>query len=306
MEKVSSTVVPVSALLRKRVEASAPDAGQVPDLASYDWIAVSSSGGKDSQAMLDYVVELARAAGVMERVVVIHADLGRVEWEGTGELAARQAAAYGLRFIVTSRIGGIATVSGDTYTKGETFGDLLDYAERRKAWPSSKARWCTSEFKRGPILKVFTALAKEHREKTGSKAPCRILDCMGLRAEESPARAKKVQMVERMRTATQAIDSWLPIHHWLEGHVWARIKASNVEHHRAYDLGMPRLSCAFCIFAPKAALVLSGKHNRALLDAYVAVEERIGHIFKMGLSLAEVKKAVEADAEVSEIAGWTM
>ena len=205
---MTGATVPVSALLRKRVEASAPEAGFVPDVASYDWVVVSSSGGKDSQAMLDYVSRLAAAAGVSQRVVVVHADLGRVEWEGTGELAKAQAEHYGHRFMVTSRIGGVATISGKTYKAGEVFGDLLDYAERRGAWPDSANRWCTSEFKRGPILKVFTALAREWRERTGSKGACKILDCMGLRAEESPARAKKVQFTERMRTKTQAIDSW--------------------------------------------------------------------------------------------------
>jgi hypothetical protein len=46
--------------------------------------------------MLDYVVEQARAQGVpLARLVVVHADLGRVEWQGTAELARRQAEAYG-------------------------------------------------------------------------------------------------------------------------------------------------------------------------------------------------------------------
>jgi hypothetical protein len=31
----------------------------VPDLTAYDWIVINSSAGKDSQAMLDYVVEQA-------------------------------------------------------------------------------------------------------------------------------------------------------------------------------------------------------------------------------------------------------
>ena len=31
------------------------------------------------------------------------------------------------------------------------------------------------------------------------------------------------------------------------------------------ELGMPRLSCALCIFAPKEALLLAGYHNPALL-----------------------------------------
>jgi len=277
------------------------EAGVVPDLTEYDVIAVSSSGGKDSQAMLDYVHGLASDAGIADRVVVIHADLGKVEWEGTGELAEEQAKAYGCPFIVTSRIGGICKVNGKTYSKGETYGDILDYAERRGAWPSSAARWCTSEFKRGPILKVFTQLAREWRKVNPEKAdcrPCRILDCMGLRAEESPARAKKTQFENRKSNSNQHVDSWLPIQHWLEHEVWATIRASGVPHHPAYDLGMPRLSCAFCIFAPKEALVLAGKHNRELLEEYVAVEDRIDHTFRQNLSLAEVLEAVKADEEV--------
>lgn len=42
----------------------------------YDWILVNSSAGKDSQAMLDLVVELARAAGVVDRVAGHRQGLG--------------------------------------------------------------------------------------------------------------------------------------------------------------------------------------------------------------------------------------
>jgi 3'-phosphoadenosine 5'-phosphosulfate sulfotransferase (PAPS reductase)/FAD synthetase len=75
-------------------------------LASYDWIVVSSSAGKDSQAMLDYVCELATAAKVRERVLVLHCDLGRVEWQGTRELAERQARRYDVQFMTVVRLEG--------------------------------------------------------------------------------------------------------------------------------------------------------------------------------------------------------
>lgn len=277
------------------------------DLRKYDIIAVSSSGGKDSQAMLHHVCSLAGQQGVADRLVVIHADLGRVEWAGTHELAREQAEEYGVPFLLTSRIGGTARVSGKVYQAGETFGDLLDYAERRGAWPDSSARWCTSEFKRGPILRTYTALAKDWRLKHGSARPCRILDCMGLRAQESPARAKKPAFTERKRTKTQHIDTWLPIHDWTEARVWAVIKDSGVRYHHAYDLGMPRLSCVFCIFAPKAALITAGKANPDLLREYVRIEEKIDHTFRKNLSLADVLAAVEADEEVDAMDGnWNM
>jgi 3'-phosphoadenosine 5'-phosphosulfate sulfotransferase (PAPS reductase)/FAD synthetase len=301
--------VPVEKLLRRK--AGVPEAGFVPDLTSYDWIVVSSSAGKDSQAMLDYVTELARAAGVESRIVVVHADLGEVEWEGTGELAARQAAHYGHRFEVVSRLGNKAMKDGKVYKKGEVFGSILDYAERRGAWPSNQQRWCTSDFKRGPIEKLFTVLVGEAAARRGVDAnaarQCRILDCMGLRSEESPARAKREQFCLREENSRKRIDTWLPIQLWSTEQVWTRIQASGVEHHRAYDLGMGRLSCAFCIFAPKASLVLAGKHNRALLDRYVGVEERTGHTFRMDVSLAEVRDAVDAGAEVDATADeWNM
>jgi len=57
---------------------------------------------------------------------------------------------------------------------------------------------------------------------------------------------------------------------------------------------MPRLSCRFCIFAPKAALVLAGKHNLELLNKYVAVEQEVNHSFRINLSLTEVQAAVLA------------
>lgn len=60
-----------------------------PTLTDFDIILVNTSGGKDSQTMLRKLARLAAAAGVTDRVVVVHADLGRVEWAGTKDLARR-------------------------------------------------------------------------------------------------------------------------------------------------------------------------------------------------------------------------
>lgn len=290
------------------------------DLTSYDVIAVSSSAGKDSQAMLDYLVELADKVGVRDRIVVIHADLGRVEWAGTKELAEEQAAAYGVRFECVSRIGtisdGRSKDGNPLYAKGEARGDLLDQVEHRAAqlkaqgkdspaWMSSASRYCTADHKRGPIGTVFTKLASEWKKASGESRPCRILDCQGLRAEESPARAKKENFKVRTSTKTQHVDTWLPIQDWKVEQVWDRIKASGVRYHYAYDLGMPRLSCVFCIFAPKAALMVAGKHNPELLAEYVRVETETGYSFKADLSLADVQAELAAGAEVdAKVADW--
>lgn len=98
----------------------------------------------------------------------------------------------------------------------------------------------------------------------------------------------------------------MPIHNWTLTEVWACIKASGVAYHFAYDLGMPRLSCCFCIFAPKAALVLAGQHNTELLREYVRIETKIGHTLRQNLSLAEVLKEVEAGQAAGAIEDWNM
>lgn len=69
---------------------------------------------------------------------------------------------------------------------------------------------------------------------------------------------------------------------------------------------MPRLSCCFCIFAPRVALLLAGKHNSELLAEYVRVEREIGHSFRLELPLAEVQRALEEGEEPGSIQSWTM
>ena len=262
-------------------------AGSTPVLSDYDVILVNSSAGKDSQASLDVVAKMAKTAGILDRLVVVHCDLGRVEWAGTLELAREQAAHYGVRFEVVSRNG----------------GDLLDYVVDRAAkleaqgkaaiaWPSSSARWCTSDFKRGPVRTLMTALVNEQRAIIGTDRPVRILNVMGLRAEESPARAKKAayKVDDNASNGKRQVDEWLPILSWGEQMVWARIKASGVRYHEAYDKGMGRLSCAFCVLATKEDLVIAAKCNPDLALEYAAVEETIGYSFTAKLSIAEVIK----------------
>jgi len=262
-------------------------------LKNYDIIVVNTSAGKDSLAMLSIIAEQAEKEGVLDRVVAVHADLGRVEWAGTKELAQRQAAAHGVRFVVAER----------------TINDLLDHVEAHGKWPSNNQRYCTSDHKRAPIQKAFTHMVNEWRS-VGYDRTCYILNCMGMRADESPARAKKETFTEvgYGSNGKRQISDFLPIHHLTEADVWKRIHSQGLSTlvHRAYGLGMPRLSCCFCIFAPKAALVLAGKHNPELLDEYVRVEKKIGHTFRQNLSMAEVQKAVENCEAPVEVTDWKM
>jgi 3'-phosphoadenosine 5'-phosphosulfate sulfotransferase (PAPS reductase)/FAD synthetase len=102
------------------------------------------------------------------------------------------------------------------------------------------------------------------------------------------------------------VDDWLPLHAWTLEQVWDRVRASGVPYHRAYDLGMPRLSCCFCIFSPRSALLLAGKHNPGLLAEYVELERRIGHRFRLELPLADIQDALRKGEQPGPVQDWTM
>ena len=102
------------------------------------------------------------------------------------------------------------------------------------------------------------------------------------------------------------VDDWLPLHAWTVEEVWSRIRASGVRHHPAYDLGMPRFSCCFCIFSPRSALLLAGKHNPELLARQVEVERKIEHRFRLQLPLAEIHQALRRGEEPGPVHDWVM
>jgi 3'-phosphoadenosine 5'-phosphosulfate sulfotransferase (PAPS reductase)/FAD synthetase len=211
------------------------------DLSVYQVVLINTSAGKDSLAMLDHVYSVAVARGVTDRLQAVHCDLGRMEWAGTRELAEKQCARYGVPLHVISRSQ-----------------DLLSHVEQRGMWPSSTTRYCTSDHKRAQVSKVITRLVNDHIAEYGVHV--HVLNCMGLRAQESSARAKKApfERNEYLSNRKRTVDNWLPIHEWTESQVWDLIRSKGLPYHYAHDLGMPRLSCVFCIFAPREALLLAG------------------------------------------------
>lgn len=257
-----------------------------PDLPSYDRVVIQYSAGKDSQAMLDYIVEHTDRAGVpRSRLVVFHADLGRVEWQGTPELAAQHAEFYGLRFEMIAR----------------PQGDLLDHIEQHGKFPSATTRYCTSDHKRGQGHKLFTRLVRE----LGLGRQARLLSCFGFRREESAFRRKKnpMRFDRRASNGKRHVDEWLPILDWTEDQVWARIDQAGTAPHWAYAAGMPRLSCSFCVLASRSALIRAAQLRPELAAEYARIEAKIGHRFRLDLSMAEIIAAARTETPTT-IACW--
>ena len=216
---------------------------------------VNHSGGKDSQAMMIKIRELVPH----DQIVVIHAELPEVEWEGTLEHA--EMSAGDLPFL--------------TCRATKTFFDMV---ESRQMFPSPQYRQCTSDLKRGPIERTIRHYLKDNPQYNGL-----VVNCMGLRAEESSARSKATLFKYNKRNSKAGREwyDWLPIHDMLIGEVFETIAAAGEEPHWAYAAGMSRLSCCFCIMSSKDDLITAAKLNPALYAKYVETEKRINHTMTM-------------------------
>lgn len=221
---------------------------------------LNHSGGKDSQAMMIRVLEVVPAA----QLVVVHASLGEAEWPGALELAEQQAKDVGLPFIVARSV--------------KTFFEMVEHRFKVRpgpnspCWPSAANRQCTSDLKRGPIQREVRRYAKANGFNT-------IVTCMGLRAAESPGRAKKqpFRQIESLSNSRATWFEWLPIHSASTAEVFGAIADAGQQPHWAYAAGNDRLSCMFCIMGSKRDLRNAAKHNPALLAKYVEIETRTGY-----------------------------
>lgn len=227
-------------------------------------VAVNHSGGKDSQAMLIRLLAMVPK----EQLIVVHASLGEAEWEGALEHAQRQAEAAGLPFIVARPV--------------KTFFEMVEHRFKVRpgpnspCWPSASNRQCTSDLKRGPIQREVRCYAKARGLKL-------IVSCMGMRAQESPARSK-LQIFRRnedQSVAGRDWYEWLPIHAMRREEVFAAIRGAGQEPHWAYGAGNDRLSCVFCIMGSPNDIANGARHRPELLAKYVEIEERTGYTMHM-------------------------
>lgn len=211
------------------------------------------SAGKDSQAMM---IKL-RAIVPADQLVVIHAELPEVEWDGSLEHIEETCSGYPVHVV----------------RAGKT---LLGMVEARGMFPSPKYRQCTSDLKRGPITKKIRELSKA----TGRTI---IVNCIGLRAEESPGRRKQTafKLDEGNSKAGREWYTWLPVHGMREWEVFAAIDAAGEKPHWVYEAGMTRKSCCFCIMASAADLKTAARLVPDLYRRYVHLERKTGQTMLM-------------------------
>ena len=236
---------------------------------------VSHSGGKDSQCMYWYLGKVGVPA---EQITVVHANLGNVEHDGV--IAHINATIeHPLHVVVANDRDGNEK-------------NLLSMVRARHIkrpdvppWPGQGiARWCTSDLKRTPIEKFI----RHHMKDNGIT---QAVNCIGLRAAESSARAKRNPWSEhtKLSVAGRQVATWLPIHH-VSDHMLRTYRGypgNRKPLHPAYAEGNDRLSCAFCIFACDKDLANAARLYPELLAEYLAIEQETGYTMFNGASLAD-------------------
>lgn len=265
--------------------ASAPETQLTDDVRSLvergALFALGDSGGKDSQAMRIRVAAMVPR----EQLLVVHATLGDVEWPGALEHARDGAARMDLPFIVAQ--------------SPKTFFEMVEHRHRTRpdapAFPQAANRQCTSDLKRDPIVREVRRFAKARGFST-------VVTCMGLRAQESAARAKRTTLTRSKRYSTGGREwfEWLPVQGLTTDEVFATIRDAGEAAHPAYAAGNERLSCMFCILGSARDARNAALHSPELFARYVEIEQRTGstvHQSRKGLEEVAGLTVAEARAQ---------
>lgn len=263
-------------------------------------VAIGVSGGKDSCAAAIATVEHLRAIGHRGEVVLIHADLGRVEWDDSLPTCERLAAFLGVELLVVRR------EKGDMMDRWlQRWRDnVRRYAQLSCVtiilpWSTPGMRFCTSELKSQPMA---AALARRFPGK-------RIISACGVRREESKDRSdaptsEENDLLDKKTLGTTGVD-WNPIAAWTEDDVFAYCAARGFVMHEGYTrFGMSRISCAFCIMANGSDLAASASNpaHTALLREMVDLEIASGFAFQGSRWLGDVAPHLLTDDQRAGLA----
>jgi 3'-phosphoadenosine 5'-phosphosulfate sulfotransferase (PAPS reductase)/FAD synthetase len=235
-------------------------------------VAVGVSGGKDSTvAAFETLAHLDRIGHTGPRLLV-HADLGMVEWGDSKDLCQRLADRLGVELVVVRRAAGGLMERWEQRWRDNVarYVDLL-CVRLIMPWSAPGLRFCTSELKTAPIC---AALVKRFPGR-------RILNAVGIRGEESNDRAKAPIAEEqpklvRVRLKTSGMN-WHPIKHFGFADVIERHQRYGFPIAPAYTVyGASRYSCVCCIYSTAAdifaGLKCEGNHPTYRRMARLEVE----------------------------------
>lgn len=211
-------------------------------------VAVGISGGKDSQAAAIAVSDHLNSIGHTGPRVLVHSDLGLIEWQASLPACEELAVQLGWELIVVRRkAGGLLERWAKRWDDNVARYANLECIKIISPFSSPSLRFCTSELKTDVIA---SALRKRFPTQD-------IISVAGIRAEESVARSRMPIASRHVKLTRRKAQgwSWHPILTATKEQVLSAISARGMELHPAYTLyGMSRVSCCYCIMSSNADL----------------------------------------------------
>jgi phosphoadenosine phosphosulfate reductase len=147
----------------------------------------------------------------------------------------------------------------------------------KNGFPTRTARWCCDKLKKDPT----TAVPLLHR-------------IMGLRAEESSARAKRGKISYYKKTKQYL---YKPIFTWLEWEIWEYIEGNDLLYCSLYDEGFDRLGCVICPFICRANQTQLNIRKERWPKHYVAFEKAMKKLWDNRESKRQIEKGYSATFE---------
>ncbi|MCK5235672.1 MAG: phosphoadenosine phosphosulfate reductase family protein [Deltaproteobacteria bacterium] len=239
----------------------------IPYLHNDTEILINFSGGKDSTAMLLYICETLP----QYKKHIVYADTGWEHldtWEWCQQLVRQARARYRL-----------TTAELEIHRVASSTKDFISMVRQREMFPSPKYRQCTSDLKRGPIQTWL---------RNNIKSP-HIISAMGLRSEESAARAKKAQVSinKTLTNSKREVIDWLPIQDWPEEEVRRYVYSAGFGLHPVYNY-LNRFSCRVCIFNNARELAAIEVNDPSSINLISEIEEEIGFTMNPNGSVREL------------------
>ena len=273
-------------------------------------VAIGVSGGKDSDACAIATSEYLDMIGHTGPRLLVHADLGSVEWVQSLSKCEALANTLGWELQVVSRkAGGMMDRWRVRWANNVSRYQDLSCVKLILPWSTPTMRFCTSELKSAPIASYLRRRFKGQD----------IVNVTGIRREESTNRRKAAVAADDFRLKRKNAEGmvWNSIIDMELADVKATLARRGVPLHEAYTVyGSSRVSCTFCIMQSEVDMQASVRceDNHANYRDMVDLEVRSTFAFQskkwlgdvaphlLGSELADRLALAKEAARVREIA----
>lgn len=252
------------------------------------------SGGKDAQAM--YLA--LRKIVPKEQLIVLHVKIGDQQWRNT-----------------FSHIQN--TVDGDCVLL-QSEKDIFDIIKHRGMFPSPKHNQCHTDLKIRVLEKEVRRVMKERGAKLA-------INCSGLRPKDQKYYRvnkrlslfnkksvpkhnqfialgdKNVDDYDSPNFNKRVVYDFFPLVNISDEESFSIIERNGQVPHYAYDLGVKKLSCHFCIRGSKNDLTISAKERPELLERFLQAERETNHtMFYSNFEPISLLEMIEVDSSKRE------